>query len=106
MQRHQRDRLRLFLFLVINIKLRPFSLVQLNDMENLSLITSIISIYCGIFYLSDKGSDSSTGEDELVLSSGTKTLLFMMIVISNLIFILHWLSKMFSEARNILRTKC
>ena len=52
----------LILFVLLNIKLRPFSLVQLNDMENLSLVTSIVSIYCGIFYLSDKGNQGDAAE--------------------------------------------
>ena len=72
----------LFLFLLLNIKLRPFSMVQLNDMENLSLITSIISIYCGIFYLSDKGNETTIEDGELILSSGTKAIMFLMIVLS------------------------
>ena len=43
-------------FLFVNLKLHPFSLKVLNDMENLSLVTSMITIYCGIFYLSDSSS--------------------------------------------------
>ena len=40
-------------FLLINIKLKPFALVVLNEMETLSLTTSMITVYCGLFFLSD-----------------------------------------------------
>ena len=32
---------------------KPFSILALNDLETISLVTSMITIYCGIFYLSD-----------------------------------------------------
>ena len=43
----------LIIFLIINLKLMPFAFKSLNDMEILSLITSMLTIYCGLFYLSD-----------------------------------------------------
>jgi hypothetical protein len=54
----------LILFLILNIKLQPFTFQSLNDMEILSIITSMLTIYCGLFYLSDmpevyNSSDSS-----------------------------------------------
>jgi hypothetical protein len=54
----------LILFLILNIKLQPFAFQSLNDMEVLSIITAMLTIYCGLFYLSDmpevyNSSDSS-----------------------------------------------
>ena len=96
----------LIVFILLNIKLRPFAIVQLNDMENLSLVTSIVSIYCGIFYLSDQGSQGNSEEEEdLVLSTGSKNILFLIIVLSNLLFFLYWSSKMFTELKNTIRIK-
>lgn len=43
----------LIVFLILNIKLLPFTFQSLNDMEMLSIITSMLTIYCGLFYLSD-----------------------------------------------------
>ena len=43
----------LIVFLITNIKLRPFSTLALNDMETMSLIAGMITIYCGLFYISD-----------------------------------------------------
>jgi hypothetical protein len=43
----------LILFLILNIKLMPFSFQALNDMEMISIITSMLTIYCGLFFISD-----------------------------------------------------
>ena len=43
----------LILFLILNIKLLPFTFQSLNDMEMLSIMTLMLTIYCGLFYLSD-----------------------------------------------------
>ena len=43
----------LILFLILNIKLLPFTFQSLNDMEMLSILTLMLTIYCGLFYLSD-----------------------------------------------------
>ena len=53
----------LILFLMINIKIKPFSLVVLNEMESISLITSMITIYCGLFYISDMPTSYTTDDD-------------------------------------------
>ena len=40
-------------FLFVNLKKKPFTIIALNDLETISLATSMITIYCGIFFLSD-----------------------------------------------------
>lgn len=40
-------------FLFFNMKREPFQTRVLNDLETLSLVTSMVTIYCGLFYLSD-----------------------------------------------------
>ena len=59
----------LILYLIMNIKLMPFAFQTLNDMEMLSLITCMLTIYWGLFFLSDmpevyNSSDSSVREDD------------------------------------------
>ena len=49
------------IFLFLTIKKKPFSIVALNELESISLATSMVTIYCGIFYLSD-----ISGEEALV----------------------------------------
>ena len=41
-------------FLIINLKLQPFTQVALNDLETLSLVASMITVYCGIFFMQDQ----------------------------------------------------
>ena len=43
----------LIVFLYYTLIKEPFAQIGLNNLETLSLITSMISIYCGIFYISD-----------------------------------------------------
>ena len=43
----------LILFLILNIKLMPFTFQALNDMEMISIITTMLTIYCGLFFISD-----------------------------------------------------
>lgn len=43
----------LITFLYYNLRREPFAQLVLNDLETLSLITSMVTIYCGIFYISD-----------------------------------------------------
>ena len=40
-------------FLIINLKLKPFTQVALNDLESMSLVASMITVYCGIFFMQD-----------------------------------------------------
>jgi hypothetical protein len=43
----------LIIFFVINTNKKPFVSIALNDLETYSLASSMITIYCGIFYISD-----------------------------------------------------
>ena len=59
----------LIIFSILNIKLKPFTFQALNDMEILSLITWMLTIYWGLFFLSDmpsvyNSSESSVKEDD------------------------------------------
>ena len=40
-------------FLIINMKLKPFGQVALNDLETLSLTATMITVYCGLFFMAD-----------------------------------------------------
>ena len=43
----------LIIFIVLNLELRPFTFHVLNNMEILSLITWMLTIYWGLFFLSN-----------------------------------------------------
>jgi len=42
-----------FFFIMLNIRERPFITHQLNFLDNMSLICCLITIYCGLFFLSE-----------------------------------------------------
>lgn len=101
----------LILFLTLNLKVRPFGIDDLNDLETLSVVTQIITIYCGIFFITDV-SDTLANSESLttatldaikssgvVLSEFFKTVLFIIIVLANFAFFLIWGVKLFSELK-------
>jgi hypothetical protein len=50
----------LVVFLQANSSNRPFAERALNDIEALSLATQIVTIYCGIFFISAKDPTNSS----------------------------------------------
>ena len=57
----------------------PYNCKQLNNMEIEALLTATLTIYCGLYYLSDS------------LNSFIQTFLFATIVIGNCYFLIYWL---------------
>ena len=51
------------MFLILNLKKEPFGSVALNDLETASLVSSMITIYCGLFYISDSSSSTTTSSN-------------------------------------------
>ena len=51
----------LIVFLIINNKKKPFASLALNDLETYSLASSMVTIYCGIFYISNADTQTSYG---------------------------------------------
>ena len=73
----------------------------------MSLITSMITIYCGLFYLSEipeelmrKNPDVTNG---LQLSEDMKLFFFAAIIIANLFFFIYWGYKMYLEVKSKFR---
>jgi hypothetical protein len=100
----------LIIFIVINLKKKPFMTVVLNDLETMSLVTSMVTVYCGIFYISN--TDTKYIEDypelqqtALVLSTAAGIFLFMLILIVNVIFFASWLFHMYLELKAKFRKK-
>ncbi|CDW72107.1 UNKNOWN [Stylonychia lemnae] len=94
----------LILFLILNLKAKPFSTVALNDLETVSLVTSMITIYCGLFFLSNTKQSQIDQDPELKdkavqLSDNVLFGLFIIIVSSNCIFFFYWLYKMLFEVK-------
>ena len=71
----------LIIFLILNLKLMPFAFKSLNDMEMLSIITSMLTIYWGLFYLSNNPEVyNSTDSSVLEADNGCKCLLFQLLI--------------------------
>ncbi|CDW82469.1 UNKNOWN [Stylonychia lemnae] len=100
----------LIFFLMINFKKQPFNTLVLNDLETLSLITSMITIYCGIFFILNKPKDWINENPDLArgsvsLSDGFQKFFFFLILSSNLCFFLFWGYKMYQEGKAKFRQK-
>lgn len=39
--------------MILTSKIKPFAIESLNALEQLSLGASVITVYCGLFYISD-----------------------------------------------------
>lgn len=84
---------------------------SLFDLETLSLITSMITTYCGLFYIGDIPStwdnvDSSIVSTYLDLNDSSKEFFFSVIIISNAIFFVYWLYKMLTEFKGAILNNC
>ena len=56
----------IIIFLILNLKVEPFSMKTLNDLETISLIAAMITLYCGIFYLVDLPEIYKSGDPTLM----------------------------------------
>jgi len=97
-------------FLIINLKKKPYVSIALNDLETMSLITSAISIYCGIFFISDIPEGDlatlpSSVKGIVSLSSNMRLVFFFIIMLANLVFFGFWAYKMLLEVKNTLIKK-
>lgn len=100
----------LYSFLIVNSKKKPFSTIALNDLETLSLVTSMITVYCGLFFISDKPEEwiknnPDYSNSAIHLDNDTKLFFFAVIVFVNLIFFTYWSYKMYQEIKAKFRSK-
>jgi hypothetical protein len=100
----------LIIFVVLTMTQSPFQTVVLNHLEVMSLMASMITVYCGIFFLVEVSqTDIDTGNTSAVsgikLDEGTKVFFFLVILLSNLCFLLYWALMMYLEVRSMLIKK-
>lgn len=86
---------------------RPFANRALNDIEDLSLLTGIVTIYCAIFFISakDPTSESFNPNTDFSLSDTDKLILFGVIVFGNAAFMLTWFFKFVAVIRLLLKER-
>jgi hypothetical protein len=63
---------------------RPYNTAHLNHMETEALFTATITIYCGLYYLSEQ------------INKEFKMFLFLVIVVGNAYFLIYWFKYMIS----------
>jgi hypothetical protein len=85
-------------FLVANLKKKPYLSISLNDLETISLLTSTLSIYCGIFFITDIPSKDVPNlpmsvKSGITLSEPMRFVFFLVIMVANLTFFGYWLYK-------------
>lgn len=89
--------------------LRPFINATLNELETLSLVTSMITVYCGLYYISDasktKSEASDMNEKSVELSQGMKMFFFLVILLVNLLFLFTWIYSTFLVVQYNFMTK-
>ena len=68
----------LMVSLLLQIIMNPYDHESLNKLETISIITAGTTIYCGLFFL--------TGS----LEEGSNIFLFIIILMSNAIFVMYW----------------
>ncbi|TNV88097.1 hypothetical protein FGO68_gene17536 [Halteria grandinella] len=94
------------LFLVLKMGvlkyLEPYSKQYLNKLEILSNMSSAISVYFSIFFISGK---SKAGTSQTVISESSKMAMFLVIMFSHCIFFLYWLYSFITEFRMTIRKK-
>ena len=97
----------LVVFLQANASNRPFSERSLNDIESFSLATQIVTIYCGVFFISAKNSNSPSfdvNKDFSLDNTGT-FIFFIVIAFCNIAFLILWMVKFVTVIRVLIKEK-
>jgi hypothetical protein len=84
---------------------RPFRTRALNEVEDASLMTQIVTIYCGLFFISKADPESSTFNEakDFVLTPGIKFVLVIIIVLFNVGFMALWFVKFMLTLRTMIK---
>eukprot|EP00347_Sterkiella_histriomuscorum_P016375 403353429 len=101
----------LIIFLMINLQKQPYSTHELNNLETMSIVTSMLTIYCGMFFVLDRpkswiDQNPDYAKGAVALPDVIRNLFFALILASNFIFFAYWIVKMFEQMRAKIRTTC
>ncbi|CDW84862.1 UNKNOWN [Stylonychia lemnae] len=101
---------RKIIIIIIAVFKKPFIQKSLNNLETLSLITSMVTVYCGVFFIINKpqkwiNQNPDYSKGAISLSVGFQRFFFSMILIANLLFLIYWAIKFQQELRSKFREK-
>ena len=93
-------------FISLTYKWKPYSTHNMNEIEAISLMTSILSIYCGLFFIADiDPSNQEPTESNIELTESSKMFFFVCILFSNFVFFAYWSVMMYKETVNQFRIR-
>lgn len=96
----------LFVIMLQNYK-KPFMSRNLNNLESLSILALLFSIYAGIFFVTDKANNTTAkaSRNEFTLQDYEKLILYLLFILSNLVFFAYWGFLFLVELRRFMRVK-
>jgi len=80
---------------------------KLNDIEGMSLTTQLITIYCGVFFISAKDDKDPNFDvnNDFALSENKKVIFFIIILCCNVFFIAFWMVEFTGAYKNMIKRK-
>lgn len=95
----------LVVFYQLNGVNRPFGTRALNEVEDASLMTQIITIYCGLFFISKADPESNTfnPSKDFVLTPAFEFGLITLIIVTNIGFMALWAVKFLLTLRAMIK---
>lgn len=92
----------LIVCLTITAAKQPFANHYLNNLEALSLLSSAVTVYCGLFYIAKA---SFKKESSFEMSAEAELCLFITIVVTHIAFLGYWGYHFLGEIRSMIRKK-
>lgn len=90
---------------------QPFTKKFLNNLETMSLLSSCITVYCGIYYIAASSFKEQSNCKKTIpitfivsLDDTSQTFFFAMIVLSHTVFGAYFVYHLFREIRSSMRT--
>jgi hypothetical protein len=83
--------------------MRPFGNRQLNDIEDLSLLTQVFTIYCGLFFITavNPSSSSFNSSTDFVLDEPTTYVLIFALTFTNIFFLVQWFAQFMKTLKEL-----
>lgn len=89
----------------------PFTHFCLNNLESISLLSSAITVYCGLFYIADnsfsdcKRKPINIPSPLVNMTEAERTVFFIAILSCHIIFAVYWLYHFITEVSDTIRKR-
>lgn len=98
----------LMIFIIcLHSLVKPFMTTSLNNLETMSILALTLTIFAGIFFVTDSSNNPTSirTRNEFELSNTEKLVLFLLFILSNVLFFVWWGALYVMEARRFMRVK-